>query len=285
MWGISMTSLTITSISAPVQTAPFPLIDTLTHALEQAAYPLQEGDVVAISSKYVAISEGRIVTLDEVQPGERALEFAARYHMDARMAQLVVQEAEHIFGGIPLGYLLTWRQGVISPNAGIDRSNIPAGYAVLLPEDSYVSARRIWVALQAHYGIRLGVILTDSWLVPGRWGTTGVSLGSAGFEPVEDERGKPDLFGSPMQVTQRGVADALSVAAQATMGERDEATPIVVLRGANITLTDEEITAERVSIPWNLDLYVESLTVGLLPDGAPTESLSARFAKKMTPGG
>jgi len=280
-----MTSLTITSISAPVQTAPFPLIDTLTHALQQAAYPLQEGDVVAISSKYVAISEGRIVTLDEVQPGERALEFAARYHMDARMAQLVVQEAEHIFGGIPLGYLLTWRQGVISPNAGIDRSNIPAGYAVLLPEDSYVSARRIWAALQAHYGIRLGVILTDSWLVPGRWGTTGVSLGSAGFEPVEDERGKPDLFGSPMQVTQRGVADALSVAAQATMGERDEATPIVVLRGATITLTDEDITAERVSIPWNLDLYVESLTVGLLPDGAPTESISARFAKKMTPGG
>jgi coenzyme F420-0:L-glutamate ligase / coenzyme F420-1:gamma-L-glutamate ligase len=280
-----MTSLIITPISAPVQTAPFPLIETLTQALQQANYTLQEGDVVAISSKYVAISEGRIVTLDEVQPGARALELAARYHMDARMAQLVVQEAEHIFGGIPIGYLLTWRQGVISPNAGIDRSNIPAGYAVLLPADSYVSARQIREALQAHYGVRLGVILTDSWLVPGRWGTTGVSLGASGFLPVEDERGKPDLFGSPMQVTQRGVADALSVAAQATMGERDEATPLVVLRGAKITLTDEEITTDRVSIPWDLDLYVESLTVGLLPDGAPRESLSARFAKKMTPGG
>ena len=280
-----MTSLIITPISAPVQTAPFSLIDTLTQALQQADYTLQEGDVVEISSKYVAISEGRIVTLDEVQPGERALELAARYNMDARMAQLVVQEAEHIFGGIPLGYLLTWRQGVISPNAGIDRSNIPAGYAVLLPADSYISARQIREALQAHYGVRLGVILTDSWLVPGRWGTTGVSLGCAGFLPVEDERGKPDLFGTPMQVTQRGVADALSVAAQATMGERDEATPLVVLRGAKITLTDEEITAERVSIPWDLDLYVESLTVGLLPDGAPGESRSARFAKKMTPGG
>lgn len=280
-----MTSLIITPISAPVQTAPFSLIDTLTQALQQADYTLQDGDVVAISSKYVAISEGRIVTLDEVQPGERALELAARYHMDARMAQLVVQEAEHIFGGIPIGYLLTWRQGVISPNAGIDRSNIPAGYAVLLPADSYVSARQIREALQAHYGVRLGVILTDSWLVPGRWGTTGVSLGASGFLPVEDERGKPDLFGSPMQVTQRGVADALSVAAQATMGERDEATPLVVLRGAKITLTDEEMTTERVSIPWDLDLYVESLTVGLLPDGAPRESLSARFAKKMTPGG
>lgn len=280
-----MTSLTITPIAAPVQTAPFPLIDTLTQALQQSNTTLQEGDVVAVSSKYVAISEGRIVTLDEVQPGERALELAARYHMDSRMAQLVVQEAEHIFGGIPIGYLLTWRQGVISPNAGIDRSNIPAGYAVLLPADSYVSARQIREALQAHYGVRLGVILTDSWLVPGRWGTTGVAVGSAGFLPVEDERGKPDLFGSPMQVTQRGVADALSVAAQATMGERDEATPLVVLRGAKITLTDEEITAERVSISWDLDLYVESLTLGLLPDGAPRESMSARFAKKMTPGG
>jgi F420-0:gamma-glutamyl ligase len=88
-----------------------------------------------------------------------------------------------------------------------------------------------------------------------------------------------------MQVTQRGVADALSVAAQATMGERDEATPLVVLRGAKITLTNEEITADSVSIPWAMDLYVESLTLGMLPDGAPTESLSLRFAKKMTPGG
>jgi len=280
-----MTSLTITSIAAPVQTAPFPLIETVTQALQQANITLQEGDVVAISSKYVAISEGRIVTLADVKPGERALELAERYHMDTRMAQLVVQEAEHIFGGIPLGYLLTWRQGVISPNAGIDRSNIPLGYAVLLPADAYASARQIRADLQAHYGVRLGVILTDSWLVPGRWGTTGVSLGSAGFLPVEDERGKPDLFGSPMQVTQRGVADALSVAAQATMGERDEATPLVVLRGAQITLTDEEITADRVSIPWEMDLYVESLTLGMLPNGAPTESLSARFAKKMTPGG
>lgn len=280
-----MTSLTISSIPSPVQTAPFPLIETLTQALQQAGQTLQDGDVVAISSKYVAISEGRIVTLADVQPSPRALELADRYHMDERMAQLVVQEAEHIFGGIPLGYLLTWRQGVVSPNAGIDRSNIPSGYAVLLPADSYVSARRIRAELQAHYGVQIGVILTDSWLVPGRNGTTGVALGTAGFLPVEDERGKPDLFGNPMQVTQRGVADALSVAAQSVMGERDEATPLVLLRGAKITLTDEEITAERVSIPWEMDLYVESLTLGLLPDGAPTESISARFAKKLTPGG
>jgi coenzyme F420-0:L-glutamate ligase len=280
-----MSSLTITAIPAPVQTAPFPLIETLTQALQQEGLSLQDGDVVAISSKYVAISEGRIVTLDDVTPSPRAIELAERYNMDVRMAQLVVQEAEHIFGGIPLGYLLTWRQGVMSPNAGIDRSNIPSGYAVLLPADAYVSARRIRADLQAHYGVKLGVILTDSWLVPGRNGTTGVALGSAGFLPVEDERGKPDLFGNPMQVTQRGVADALSVAAQSTMGERDEATPLVLLRGAKITLTDEEITAERVSIPWEMDLYVESLTLGLLPDGAPTESISARFAKKLTPGG
>lgn len=272
-----MTALAILPAQAPVQSAPFDLFETLTQALATASITPQEGDVLAISSKYVAISEGRIVELADVVVSPTAQALADRYNINAPLAQLVIQEAEHIFGGIPLGFLLTWRQGVISPNAGIDRSNIPNGKAVLLPEDGYGTARALRQQFEARYGVRVGVLLTDSWLVPGRWGTTGVAIAFDGFAPLQDERGKLDLFGNPMAVTQRSMADSLCVAAQLVMGERDEATPLAVIRNAPIALTDQAYNANAIAIPWEMCLYVESLTLGLLPDGAPTESHSAKF--------
>ena len=278
------TSLEVIPVKAPVQTAPFPLIDTLTQALTAHDITLQTGDVLAISSKYVAISEGRVVDLDTVEPGEKALALAERYNMDATIAQLVVDEADHLFGGIPMGFLLTWRSGIIAPNAGLDRSNIPQGKAVLLPANPYESAKRIRQAIQAHSGVAVGVVLTDSWLVPGRWGTTGVALAASGFQPVQDERGKEDLFGNPMTVTQKGVADSISVCAQMVMGERDEATPLAIVRGADIELTDADISQDDVAIPWEMCIYVESLTLGLLPDGAPRESMTATLKKHDTAG-
>lgn len=275
-----MPSLSVHPVQAPVQSAPFDLLEVLVQALEKADLPVQEGDILAISSKYVAISEGRIVDLAQVVVSPQAQALAERYHMDARMAQLVVQEAEHIFGGIPLGFLLTARQGVISPNAGIDRSNIPQGQAVLLPADAYASARQIRQALTERLGVKLGIILTDSWLMPGRWGTTGVAVGMAGFYPIQDERGKLDLFGNPMAVTQRGMADALCNAAQIVMGERDESTPFALLRGAPVSMTDADISVSDVAIDWDLCIYVESLTLGLLPTGAPRESKSAQWTPR-----
>jgi coenzyme F420-0:L-glutamate ligase / coenzyme F420-1:gamma-L-glutamate ligase len=278
------TALSVIPVQAPVQDRAFDLIATIQQALQTANVNPQDGDVLALSSKYVAISEGRIVQLADVVVGDQAQELALRYNMNPTLAQLVVQEAEHIFGGIPLGFLLTWREGVISPNAGIDRSNIPNGKAVLLPKDAYGSAEHIRQALQAMYGVKLGILLTDSWLVPGRWGTTGVALSMAGFEPLQDERGKLDLFGNPMAVTQRSIADTLCVAAQLVMGERDEATPIALVRNAPITLTERVLSRDDVAIPWEMCLYVESLTLGLLPDGAPRESISERLHPKKIEG-
>lgn len=273
-------ALSIMAVQAPVQQAAFDLIPTLTQAIAAAGIVPQHGDVIALSSKYVAISQGRVVTLADVMPSDRARDLAARYNMNPVLAQLVIQEAEHIFGGIPLGFLLTWREGVLSPNAGIDRSNIPNGYAVLLPEAAYDTAHHIRESLETHYNVALGVILTDSWLVPGRWGTTGVALAMSGFEPLQDERGKLDLFGNMMAVTQRSMADTLCAAAQLVMGERDEATPIALIRNAPITLTQRVLSRDDVAIRWEMCLYVESLTLGLLPDGAPTQSMSARLISK-----
>ncbi len=262
-------TLTVYPIQAPVRAGPFDLIETILDGLAGAELQLQDGDVLAVSSKYAAIAAGRIYKLDDIEASPRARQLAKRFNMSAAVAQLVLDEADHVFGGIGLGFLLTARGGIISPNAGLDRSNIPSGQVVLLPEDPFKSAEAVFAALRQRLGRHIGVILTDSWLLPGRYGTGGIALGVAGFKPVKDERGKDDLFGNPMTVTQVGVADSLAACAQVVMGERDQATPLALLRGADVELTLDPYTAADMSIPWQNCIYVESLTLGLLADGAP----------------
>ena len=261
-------ALTVYPVQASIRDQTFDLIETILDSLNHANLQPQAGDILAVSSKYAAIAAGRIYKLDDIEPTPRAVELANRYNMSAAVAQLVLEEAEHIFGGIELGFLLTAKGGIISPNAGLDRSNIPSGQVVLLPEDPYACAEWIFQSLRQRLGCHIGVILTDSWLVPGRYGTSGISLGTAGFKPIKDERGKIDLFGNPMAVTQVGIADSLAACAQVVMGERDEATPIALLRGAEIELSEERFSADDVSIPWRQCIYVESLTLGLIRDNS-----------------
>lgn len=251
------------SVPAPVQSAAFDLAQTLVDALNASGEALLDGDVLAVSSKYAAIAEGRVVTLDDLLISPEAAALAERYQMNPRIAQLVVQEADHIFGGIP-GFLLTFKDGILSPNAGIDRSNIPGGYAVLFPEDPYATAAALRRAIRERLNLDVGIILTDSWLMPGRLGTTGVALATAGFRPIQDERGKADLFGNPMIVTQRGIADQICAAAQLVMGERDEATPLVIVRNAPVTIEDLELGVADVAIDWPMCIYVQSLGDGRL---------------------
>ncbi len=262
--------LIVIPIEAPVRQASFDLIQTAIDSLAQAEVTLQDGDVLAVSSKYAAISEGRIVRLDDVLVSPEGADLATRYQMNPRIAQLVLSEADHIFGGIP-GFLLTHKDGIISPNAGLDRSNIPSGFAVLFPEDPYASAERFRLAVRERIGVSVGVILTDSWLMPGRLGTTGVALATAGFPPVNDERGLMDLFGNPMLVTRRGIADQICAAAEIVMGERDESTPFVIVRNTGVMLSEAPITKQDVAIAWQDCIYVQSLTEGLIIPKAVSE--------------
>ncbi len=259
-------------VKAPVRATAFNLTETVLSAIRAADEHLQDGDILAISSKYAAISQGRIVDLDAVEVSTEAQAIADRYVMNPQLAQLVIQEADHVFGGIThdfngiqVGFLLTHKEGIISPNAGLDRSNIPNGQVVLFPQAPYRLAEKIRAEIQAQTGVKIGLIFTDSWLMPGRLGTTGIALATAGFMPVRDERGKADLFGNPMQVTQIGLADSICTCAQMVMGETAEATPIAIVRNTGAELVeDAHIDVEDVAIDWKMCIYVGSLNGGRL---------------------
>ena len=75
------------------------------------------------------------------------------------------------------------------------------------------------------------MIITDSWGRAWRRGTVGVALGCAGIPALLDLRGRPDLFGHELQVTQTGFADEIAAAASLIMGQANEGIPAVLVRG------------------------------------------------------
>jgi coenzyme F420-0:L-glutamate ligase/coenzyme F420-1:gamma-L-glutamate ligase len=127
------------------------------------------------------------------------------------------------------------RLGFVMANAGVDHSNVDphmgAEPVLLLPRDPDASAAGLRDRLAAHFHKQLAVVITDSFGRAWRRGTVGVALGAAGLPSLLDLRGKPDLFGHALRVTQTGFADEIAGAASLVMGQADEARPVVLVRG------------------------------------------------------
>lgn len=248
--------LTLQGVTVHAKSSKFDVAELI---VKRVGKDLKDGDVLVISSKFVAISEGRIVRLSNVVVGSRARELAKRYRMNERLCELVLRESDEVIGGIP-GFLLTSREGLLTPNAGIDKSNIGHGTVVLYPRRPEVAARRIRESVKFATGVRVAVVICDSRLSPSRRGTTGVTLAASGLEAVLDLRGKTDLFGNVLKVTAQAIADDLSSAAELIMGESDEACPIVVVSGLRKDLLRKtEYPPHRFSIPMDECVYLRSL--------------------------
>jgi coenzyme F420-0:L-glutamate ligase/coenzyme F420-1:gamma-L-glutamate ligase len=236
----------------------FDLFQTICESLKDNNEKIQDGDIIVISSKFVALSEGRTVNLSIIKPSKKALQIASELNMPPALAELVLREADTIFYGIP-GFLLTVKEGVIIPNAGIDRSNIDHGKAILYPLDSFAAAERLRMQILFLLEKKVGVIITDSRLMPTRIGTTGITLAASGLAPVIDERGKRDLFGNIMRVTRRAVADDISAAANLLMGETDESIPIVIARNTSIRMVDRKISRKELAVHHDECIFVRGL--------------------------
>lgn len=248
--------LTLSPVVVPAKSSRFDVVALIE---ERLGSKLRDGDVLVISSKFVAVSEGRVVKLSTVMAGEGAKELAGKYRMDPRLCELVLRESDEVIGGIP-GFLLASKDGLLTPNAGIDKSNVRHGTVVLYPRRPEASALRIREALKFSRGVSVGVVICDSRLSPTRRGTTGVAVAASGIEAVLDMRGRADLFGNVLKVTAQGVADDLSSAAEVLMGESDEATPIVVIRGLRRdVLKDTEYDGGRFAISMDECVYLRSL--------------------------
>lgn len=244
----------ILPIKIPKKDVGFDLFKTII----DSGFNFQENDIVVISSKFVSISEGSLIDLKGVKVTKKAKILASRFKMDAKIAELVLRESDYMVSGIP-GFLLTINNGMIAPNAGIDKSNSPPGKIILYPKDSFSSANKLRQKFLQNLGINVGIVVSDSRLMPTRIGCTGIAIGVSGFDPVEDERGKKDLYGKKLMVTFRATADCLATVGVFAMGESNESIPVVVIRGANVNKTNRRLGMKDMTVKPKMDIYLRNM--------------------------
>ncbi|MDW8258354.1 MAG: coenzyme F420-0:L-glutamate ligase [Gammaproteobacteria bacterium] len=215
-----------------------PLDELLADRLRRDGWTLQAFDILVVAQKIVSKAEGRQRDLDDVAPTAQAERLAALTGKDPRLVQLVLDESTAVLRTAPDVLIVRHRLGYVMANAGIDRSNVPAGpdgreRVLLLPVDPDRSAARLRGALQQSFGLNgpFGVVISDSFGRPWRQGVVNIAIGAAGLPALLDRRGEPDRDGRRLAMTEVGFADAVAAAAGLAMGEAAESTPAVLLRG------------------------------------------------------
>lgn len=209
-------------------------------AVDAGEHDLADGDVVVVTQKVVSKAENRLVAIDPDDPhAHRPLVLEESVRVLRRRGDLVISETAH---------------GFVCANAGIDLSNVEAGWAALLPEDPDRSARRIRDALVHRFGIGVAVIVSDTFGRPWRRGVTDVAIGSAGLRPVVDLRGTTDALGRELMVTEVAVADEIAAAAELVMGKAD-GIPVAVVRGISLDWLGEGSVVGDLVRPPHDDLF------------------------------
>ncbi|OGG52496.1 hypothetical protein A3C20_01825 [Candidatus Kaiserbacteria bacterium RIFCSPHIGHO2_02_FULL_55_25] len=221
---------------SPIHTNVFKEGEDLLFFIAKHVPKLKDGSVLVVTSKIVALAEGAVVTAPTPRAKDALIHAESDWQLQAK------------------GGKITLKDGLLMWNAGIDESNAK-GNIILLPKDSFASAQKLQKALKRKYKIKkLGVIVSDSRVMPLRAGVVGVALGYAGFKGVRDYRGKKDIFGRRLKVTQTNVADSLATAAIVAMGEGNERQPLAVIENAPVVFSGR-VNKKELLIPMKDDMY------------------------------
>ena len=240
-----MSSLTLTPLkNIPLIRRDDNLADIIVASLRDSDVELHDNDILVIAQKIVSKAEGRKVNLNTVTPSPRAMELAKQTEKDPRVVELILQESNEILRTRTGTIIVEHKLGFICANAGIDHSNVAGEgdsmeeWVLLLPTDPDESSRAIREQIESKTDKKIGVVIIDSHGRAWRNGTVGVAIGMSGIPAVVDKRGDKDLFGYTLRVTVIGVSDELAAAASLIMGQADEGTPVVHVRGFPYPLRD-----------------------------------------------
>ena len=215
------------------------LVALLLDALDVQHETLVHHDLIVITSKIVAKSEGRVVPFDGTDEHKLALVEQESRRVLRRRGPLRITETYH---------------GFINANAGVDLSNTDSGTAVLLPKDPDRSAHRFRAELRRRLGVDVAVVVTDTFGRVWRQGVTDVAIGSAGVRPILDLRGTADANGRPLEATEVAIVDEIAGAANLVLGKA-QGTPFALLRGLDESYFGDGSIGGDVIRPANDDLF------------------------------
>jgi len=217
----------------PVKTSIFKERQNLPAFIFKHLPEVKDGSIIAVSSKVAALWEGRTAPISKK---DLLIKKEADYYLKTALCYFTIKD------------------GMVMTNAGVDESNIK-NKIVLLPKDSYKTAAKLRTSLLKKYKIKnLGIILTDSMILPLRAGVIAAAVGYSGFRGVKDCRGQKDLSGKKLKMTLVDIADTLASAAALMMGEGAEKCPLAAIENAPVVFCDKTNQRE-IKYPLKNDLY------------------------------
>lgn len=190
---------------------------------------LLDGDVIVISQKVVSKQEGRLVELANVIPSLLAVGIAAEYEKDPKLIEVILSETKRIIRMENHIIISETRHGFICANAGVDESNLPHGFAAMLPENPDKSASNFHTKLEEITGKKIAVLIADTFGRPFREGQTNCAIGVSGIKPINDYVGTKDTFGRILRITAIAEADELCSAAELVM-KKTKNCPFAIIR-------------------------------------------------------
>jgi coenzyme F420-0:L-glutamate ligase/coenzyme F420-1:gamma-L-glutamate ligase len=253
-----MTSLEVITLTGlPLIKAGDDLVELIASGLKRSRVNPRAQDVLVVAQKIVSKAEGRMADLAAIKPSAQAIALAADVGKDPRLVEIILSESVRVVRARRGVLIVEHRLGFIMANAGVDQSNVApedgSAHVLLLPENPDRSAETLRRGLASLTGIDLAVVINDSFGRPWRQGTAGAAIGVAGLPALIDLRGRSDLFGRKLEVSVIGFADEIAAAASLVMGQADEATPVVLIRG--LRWSAPESTAANIVRSPNEDLF------------------------------
>ena len=220
----------------PIKTRIFKERENLFDFIRAHIKRIPEKSVLVVTSKIVALSEGRTCEIKNSHTKEKIIKSESDWVLHTKYVWLTIKD------------------GLVMASAGVDESNAN-GKLILLPRDSFKSASEILKKVKKFYKVKkVGVIITDSRLFPLRAGIVGVALGYSGIKGIRDYRGQPDIFGRKLKISQVDVADSLSTSAVLVMGESNERQPLALIKNAPVGFTSR-INRRELIIDIKEDIY------------------------------
>jgi coenzyme F420-0:L-glutamate ligase / coenzyme F420-1:gamma-L-glutamate ligase len=212
----------------------------------------EDGDILVISQKIISKQEGRIVNLSTVIPSLLAQGIGSEYEKDPKLLEVILSESKRIVrmeNGI---IIVETNNGFICANAGVDESNVPNGFATLLPLNPDKSAQKLREEISQKSKKNIAVLISDTFGRPFRLGQTDCAIGASGINSILDYEGKKDVFGRTLRVTAIAIADELCAASELVMG-KSLGCPAAIIRNYKFTASDD--SAKSLVRPKEEDLF------------------------------
>lgn len=225
-------------------------VKIIVDSVQASGHPIEKNDIIVIASKVVSSALGLMADMSRIKAGPKAKLIAKKFGLNPAHIQLILDEADEVYGGVAYEnphFVIFWTRkgGAFEINSGVDIKNSPLGQETIdLPEPNKI-AEKIRKRVQELTGKKVGVLIIDSNWYPLRNGSTGFTVGMAGFEPVKnctiDEDGKPafDIYGRPVPLARHNVADDVAAGAHLLVGEAGERVGVVIAKNIPATFTDK----------------------------------------------